>query len=37
VDLTDTGLWSTGKVGVTSRQTTGKFDDVKIFSGEYIP
>jgi hypothetical protein len=37
VDITDTGLWSTGKVGVTSRQTTAKFDDIKIFAGEFIP
>lgn len=37
IDITDSGLWSTGKVGVTSRQTTAKFDDIKIFSGEYIP
>ncbi|MCA9729926.1 MAG: DUF1080 domain-containing protein, partial [Candidatus Eisenbacteria bacterium] len=37
IDVTDSGIVSSGKAGVTARNATGRFDDVRIFAAEVLP
>lgn len=37
LDLTDASLWSTGGIGITTRNTAGYIDDVKVWSGAIYP
>ena len=37
LDINDGAMWSTGRVGMTTRRAAGRFDDVKIFNGTVIP
>jgi hypothetical protein len=37
IDVTDGSMWSTGKVGLTSRAAAGRFDDIRVFNAEVLP
>lgn len=37
IDVDDGAMWSSGTVGLTTRNAAGRFDDVKIFNGAVLP
>ncbi len=37
IDVNDSSMWLTGGVGLSTRQATGKFDDIKIMAGAQLP
>lgn len=37
IDVTDTSMWATGGLALSTRKARGGFDDVKIYSGTVLP
>lgn len=37
IDVTDSSMLSSGQLGIVTRRTSGRFDDVRIFQGEVLP
>ncbi len=37
IDTTHSTMWTSGKVGLSTRTTSARFDDVRIYGGEVLP
>ncbi len=37
LDITDSSMYSSGDIGLTTRRAAGRFDDTRVFSGAVIP
>jgi prepilin-type N-terminal cleavage/methylation domain-containing protein len=37
IDVTDATMWATGKVGLSTRRGTGRYDDIRLYAGTVLP